>query len=108
MRDTGLKNMPTDISEKTPILTNLRAIVLAVAAIACGAWYVRGWMGDVSAKLDTHSTAISAINSQLAELKTNQKENFERLYSAIRGRETTTYPASAPLDAKTIPAPRAD
>ena len=74
---------PTDISEKTPINTNLRTVGLAVAGVAVAVWYGSNWMGAVTAKLDTHGAAITAINGQLDDLKKGQERNFDRLLMAI-------------------------
>ena len=89
---------PTDISEKTPINTNLRTVGLAVAGVAVAVWYGSNWMGNVTAKLDRHSDAIVTINSQLSELKTNQERNFDRLLMAIerKGMPVSAAASSSP------------
>jgi hypothetical protein len=89
---------PTELSEKTPIQTNLRAVCLAAAGVAIAVWWGSNWMSGVTNALQNHSAAIQTINAQLAELKTGQDRNFERLLTAIEGRgdRPKAYPASAP------------
>ena len=89
----------TDITEKTPIQTNLRAVLLTVGAVAVAVWWASQWMGGVTAKLDTHGAAIVAIDGQLKELKDHQEKNFERLYAAVEGRRSVAYPAAASASA---------
>ena len=88
----------TDISEKTPISTNLRTVCLAVAGVAVAVWYGSNWMGGVTNKLDTHSAAIQSINSQLGELKAGQEKKIEKLFRTMEGRREheRSAPAAAP------------
>ena len=95
---------PTDISEKTPISTNLRTVGLAVAGVAVAVWYGANWMSTVTNKLDTHSTAIQEINGQLSELRSAQEANLEKILGAIERRPQTSparysYPSSEPANA---------
>ena len=80
------EDKPTKIEEKTPIQTNLRAILMSAGAIAIAVWWASNWMSSVTSRLDTHSSSIATLNSQLSDLKTGQDRNFERLLAAIEGR----------------------
>ena len=92
---------PTDLTEKTPIQTNLRTVGLAVAGVAVAVWYGSNWMGTVTSKLDTHSSAIQRIDGQLETIRAAQDENFKRLLGAIErhGVQPVGYERSMPASA---------
>ena len=101
---SSAQSRSTDLTEKTPISTNLRTVGLAVAGVAVAVWYGANWMSTVTNKLDTHSTAIQEINGQLSELRSAQEANLEKILGAIERRPQAaptrySYPSSEPANA---------